>query len=65
MAMPNLDLFSPSDEMLEDRSRVTAALDHLNRRYGHHAVYLGSIHNAREEAPTRIPYGPPPPLDEF
>ncbi len=62
--MPNLDLFSPSDEMLEDRTRVTAALDRLNRRFGHHSAYLGSIHNAREEAPTRIPFGPPP-LDEF
>ena len=37
----------------------------MNRRYGHHSVYLGSIHNAREEAPTRIPFGPPPALDEF
>jgi hypothetical protein len=34
MAMPNLDLFSPPDEMLEDRNRVIAALDRLNRRYG-------------------------------
>ncbi len=53
------------DETLNDRNRVTAALDHLNRRYGHHAVYLGAIHNARKEAPTRIPFGPPPALDEF
>ncbi len=55
LAMPNLDLFSPSDEMLEDRIRVTAALDQLNRRNGHHSVYLGSIHNAREEAPNPHP----------
>lgn len=65
MAMPNLDLFFPADEELEDRNRVTAALDHLNRRYGHHTVYLGAIHSAREEAPTRIPFGPPPSLEEF
>ena len=26
---------------------------------------LDSIHNAREEAPTRIPFGPPPALEEF
>lgn len=62
---PNLDLFSPVDETLEDRNRVTVAFDQLNRRYGHHAVYLGSIHGAREEAPTRMPFGPPPALDEF
>ena len=24
-----------------------------------------AIHNTREEALTRIPFGPPPPLDEF
>lgn len=65
LAMPNLDLFSPSDEMLEDRIRVTAASDKLNRRYGHHTVYLGSIHKVREEAHTRIPFGPPPALDAF
>jgi hypothetical protein len=28
-------------------------------------VCLGSVHNAREEAPTRIPFGPPPALEEF
>ena len=65
LAMPNLDLFSTSDEMLEDRRRATSALDQLNRRYGHHTVYLGAIHGAREEAPTRIPFGPPPSLEEF
>jgi DNA polymerase-4 len=65
VAMLNLDLFSPADEVLEDRNRVTAAFDQLNRRYGHHTVYLGSIHNVRDEAPTRIPFGPPPSLDEF
>ena len=65
MAMPNLDLFSPFDEMLEDRHRATAALDKLNRRYGHHTVYLGAIHGAREESPTRIPFGPPPALEDL
>jgi hypothetical protein len=28
-------------------------------------LYLGSIHQVRKEAPTRIPFGPPPPLEEF
>jgi DNA polymerase-4 len=50
---------------MADRNNVIQAIDALNRRYGHHTVYLGAIHNAREEAPTRIPFGPPPPLDEF
>jgi hypothetical protein len=28
-------------------------------------MYLGSIHQVRKEAPTRIPFDPPPPLEEF
>ena len=46
LTMPNLNLFSPSGEMLEDRIRVTA-FNQLNRRHSHHAVYLGSIHNTK------------------
>jgi hypothetical protein len=37
----------------------------MNARYGLNTVYLGSIHNVRNQAPTRIPFGPPPPLEEF
>jgi hypothetical protein len=28
-------------------------------------VYLGSIRDVRKQAPTRIPFGPLPPLEEF
>jgi DNA polymerase-4 len=35
------------------RSRAVSALD------------LGSIHDVRKEAPTRVPFGAPPPLEEF
>jgi len=44
---------------------VTDALDAMNVRYGLNTVYLGSIHEVRRQAPTRIPYGPPPPLEEY
>ena len=40
-------------------------LDGLNTRFGGNTVYLGSIHHDRREAPTRISFGPPPPLAEF
>jgi DNA polymerase-4 len=47
------------------RERVTDTLDRLNARYGLNSVYLGSIHNVRMEAPTRISFGAPPPRAEF
>jgi hypothetical protein len=37
----------------------------MNARYGLNTVYLGSIHEVLRQAPTRIPFGPPPPLEEF
>jgi DNA polymerase-4 len=37
----------------------------MNARYGLNTVYLGSINDVRRQAPTRIPFGPPPPLEEF
>jgi DNA polymerase-4 len=40
-------------------------MDTMNARYGLNTVYLGSIHNVRKEAPTRIPFGPPLPLEGF
>ena len=50
-----------------DRSRVAlaAVMDTVQSRYGRDAVYLASLHGAREAAPTRISFGPPPPLEEF
>jgi DNA polymerase-4 len=47
------------------KQRVISAVDAMNARYGLNTVFLGSIHDARKEAPTRIPFGPPPPLEEF
>jgi len=44
---------------------MTDALDAMNARYGLNTVYLGSIHEVRRQVPTRIPYGPPPPLEEY
>ncbi len=47
------------------RERVTETVDRLNTRYGLNSVYLGSIHNVRKEAPTRISFGAPPPRKDF
>ena len=47
------------------KQRVVTALDTINARYGLNTVYLGSIHQVCKEAPTRIPFGPPQPLEEF
>jgi len=62
---PEPDLFAPEPDCAESRARVTDALDAMNVRYGLNTVYLGSIHEVRHQAPTRIPYGPPPPLEEY
>jgi DNA polymerase IV len=63
---PSPDLFGidPFNEP-NAKHRVVTALDTINARYGLNTVYLGSIHQVRKEAPTRIPFGPPPPLEEF
>jgi hypothetical protein len=47
------------------RQKVIPALDAMNTRYGLNTVYMGSIHDALKDAPTRIPFSPPPPLEEF
>jgi DNA polymerase IV len=62
---PEPDLFAAEPDGAESRAKVTDALDSMNARYGLNTVYLGSIHNVRNQAPTRIPFGPPPPLEEF
>ena len=61
---PMADLFG-GDVVPDARKRVVSALDAMNARYGLNTVYLGSIHDVRREAPTRVPFGPPPPLEEF
>ncbi|MEO6923506.1 MAG: DNA polymerase [Bryocella sp.] len=60
---PAPDLFAIPEP--DARSRVVTALDAMNARYGLNTVYLGSIHSVRNEAPTRVPFGAPPPLEEF
>ncbi len=68
VALTHLDI-EPSPDLFgldpDARERVVPALDKLNARYSLNTVYLGSIHSVRKEAPTRIPFGPPPPLEEF
>lgn len=65
---PAPDLFSSEPdgtERVDNRARATDALDTMNARYGLNTVYLGSIHDVRKQAPTRIPFVPPPLLEEF
>lgn len=38
------------------RSDLMHAIDVANRKHGHDAVYLGSMHHARDSAPRRIPF---------
>lgn len=47
------------------RACIARTMDRIQQRFGKDAIYLASIHGAREEAPTRISFGPPPQLDEF
>jgi DNA polymerase-4 len=49
----------------EDRRRLALAraVDAINRRYGPHSVYLGGMHGAESQAPTRIAFGAIPDLD--
>jgi DNA polymerase-4 len=37
----------------------------LNTKYGLNSVYLGSIHDVRKEAPTRISFGAPLKVSDF
>ncbi len=60
---PYPDLFGFSGPTARDD--LISAVDACNARYGLNTVYLGSIHKVRRAAPTRIPFGPPPPLEEF
>ncbi len=62
-ATPQASFFEP--EIPDAAERVTQAVDQLNLRFGLHTVYPGAIHDVRDQAPTRIPFGPPPPLEEF
>jgi DNA polymerase-4 len=64
-AAPTPDLFEPEPDGSVNRAKATDALDTMNARYGLNTVYLGSIHDVRKQVPTRIPFGPPPPLEEF
>ena len=57
------DLFHTGTD--EPVDRITRAVDGINLRYGLHTVYPGAIHAVRKEAPTRISFGVPPPLEEF
>ncbi|ADW68566.1 DNA polymerase Y family protein [Granulicella tundricola] len=59
---PPVELFETAPNA---RSKVVSSLDALNGRFGLNTVYFGSIHNVRKEAPTRVPFGPPPALSEF
>lgn len=62
-ASPTLGLFPANGS----NARVAACrvMEEVNRRFGGDALYPASLHHARNAAPTRISFGPPPPLEEF
>ena len=57
-------LFPPSPQA-QTRAAAAEVMETMRGRFGKHAVYLGSVHAARDAAPARISFGPPPSLDEF
>jgi DNA polymerase IV len=49
-------LASPPRSPLGDRSRLSAAVDKINRMYGKNALYFASAHGALDNAPMRIAF---------
>ena len=49
-------LASPPLTPLGDRSRLSAAVDKINRLYGKNALYFASAHGALDNAPMRIAF---------
>ena len=47
---------SPPLAPLRDRSRLSAAVDKINRLYGKNALYFASAHGALDNAPMRIAF---------
>lgn len=62
-ATPTPSLFPA--EHASARMAANRAVETLQQRFGQGAVYLASLHGAQEAAPTRISFGPPPPLAAF
>ncbi len=48
----------------EKRNTVFQAVDAINQKYGRDTVYVGSLHDHRSTAPTRIAFSRIPELDE-
>jgi len=40
----------------QERERLSSAMDKVNARFGKNAVYLGSMHAAKDSAPSRIAF---------
>ena len=56
-----LSLFSNSDKA----KKTFKAVDEINARYGKNTIYVGSLHEKMEAAPTRIAFQRIPGLDEI
>lgn len=48
-----------------NQSALANAMDQIDRKYGRHTVYWGSMFGQTQSAPTRISYTQIPTLDEF
>lgn len=49
----------------EKKERIFKTVDQINKKYGKHAVHIGSLQNALDAAPTRIAFSRIPELEEF
>lgn len=58
-AQHQLSLFSD-----EKSHKAQAAMDKINQKYGRDTIYIGSLHQSLDKAPTRIAFARIPGLDE-
>ncbi len=55
----------PSFFQNEKKERIFKTVDEINKKYGKHAVHIGSLNKALDKAPTRIAFSRIPELEEF
>lgn len=63
--LPLFDAHGPTEvaQHHRDRTRLNAAMDHINKTYGKNALYFASAHGALNEAPMRIAFNRIPDIE--
>jgi len=56
---------TPLFEQQARRNVLSDAMDRINQKFGHHAVYFGGMFGASQSAPTRISFTNVPKAEEF